>query len=103
MKKALALGFALTIICGCGGSTKLAPDVARQQVSQLTTLYKENREKFILQKQELEQARDCGRSESLVVAADELIKEAAMSPESNDTLTVVKMELDQADKTCRSK
>ena len=103
MKKALALGFAVSMICGCGGSTKLAPDVARQQVSQLSTLYKENREKFILQKQELEQAKDCGRSESLVKAAEDMIKDAAMNPESNDTLTVVKMELDQADKTCRSK
>ena len=103
MKKALALGFALATICGCGGSTKLSPDAARQQVSQLTNLYKENREKFILQKQEMEQAKDCGRSDSLVKAADGMIKDAAMNPTSDDTLTTVKMELDQANQTCRNK
>ena len=96
----LALGLGLT---ACGGSTALSKDVAQQQVSQLMTLYKDNREKFVVQKQEIEQAKDCGRATSLKQAIDDMAKQAAMSPENTDTITAVQMELDQAEKTCRAK
>ena len=67
------------------------------------TLYKDNREKFVVQKQEIEQAKDCGRATSLKQAIDDMAKQAAMSPENTDTITAVQMELDQAEKTCRAK
>jgi hypothetical protein len=96
----LALGLGLV---ACGGSTALSKDAAQQQVSQLITLYKENRTKFVSQKQEIEQAKDCGRATSLKAAIDDIAKQAAMSPEKTDDITAVQMELTQAETTCKSK
>ncbi len=84
---------------GCGGMTK---QEARKQVGQLVVLYQEDRNKFVLQKQELEQG-NCTRAVMLRQAANDQIREQAMSPASNETLTLVQMELAQAEKTCRSR
>ncbi len=84
---------------GCGGMTK---QEAQRQVDQMMVLYQENRPKFVLQKQELEQG-NCSRAAMLREAADDKVRAAAMSPERNETLTLVQMELAQAEKTCRSR
>lgn len=89
------------LACGaisCGGMSR---EAARQQVDQLMVLYQENRPKFVLQKQEIE--RDCGRATALREAVQEKDREQALSPEKNETLTLVKMELEQAEKTCLSR
>ena len=84
----------------CGGMSK---DEARRQVDQMLVLYKENRPKFVLQKRELETASSCSRATALRQAADDKIQAAAMSPDKDETTTLVKMELDQAEKTCLAK
>jgi hypothetical protein len=102
MKKIVALALCFGGLYGCS-STALAPDAAREQVKQLMVLFQENKPKFVLQKQELEQASDCGRATSLREAIDALVTEQALSPEKNETLTMVQMELSQAEKTCTSR
>ncbi len=94
---ALAVG-----MFACGGS-KLSKDAARQQVDQLIALYEQNRPKFVMQKQEIEQDKSCDRATALRQAIDDKAREAAMSPTNTDTITLVKMELKQAEKTCRAK
>jgi hypothetical protein len=85
---------------GCGGLSK---EEAKKQVDQLVVLYQENRPKFVEQKQAIEQASSCGRATALREAVDDKVHEQAMSPEKNETLTLVQMELQQAEKTCRAK
>ncbi len=102
MNKLVAMALGLGYLVGCA-STALTPDAARTQVQQLMVLFQENKPKFVIQKQELEQASDCGRATSLREAVDGLVQEQALSPEKNETLTMVQMELTQAEKTCKDK
>ncbi len=84
---------------GCGGMSK---QEARKQVDQLVVLYQQNRPKVVLQKQEIERG-NCASAAMLRDAAGDEIREQAMSPETNETLTLVHMELQQAEQTCRSR
>ena len=102
MQKILILAVCVGGFIGCT-STRLSPDAAREQVNKLITLYKENKPKFVVQKQQLEQAEDCGRVTSLREAIDKIAEEAAMSPEDTEVITLVQMELQQAEKTCLQK
>jgi hypothetical protein len=86
----------------CGGN-KLSKDAARQQLEQLLVLYKENKPKFVAQKQEMEQDKSCDRATAVREAMDEKAAAAAMSPDKDETITMVKMELEQAEKTCKAK
>lgn len=101
MSKLFVVGACLALLAGCASS--LTPAQAKQQVQQLMTLYQENKPKFVIQKQEIEQADSCNRATALREAVDGMVADAAMSPESNETLTVVQMELQQAEKTCLDK
>ncbi len=84
---------------GCGGG--LSKQEAARQLDQMMVLYQENRIKFVAQKQELE--KDCGRASALRQAASDRTSQEAMSPQKNETLTLVSMELQQAEKTCKSR
>jgi len=84
---------------GCGGG--LSKQEAARQLDQMMVLYQENRIKFVAQKQELE--KDCGRASALRQAADDRTKAEAMSPQRNETLTLVGMELKQAEATCKAR
>ncbi|MBN1959828.1 MAG: hypothetical protein JW841_02675 [Deltaproteobacteria bacterium] len=88
------------VLCSCGGISK---EEAMRQVDQLIVLYEENRPKFVLQKSELEKASSCDRATALRQAADDKIRAASMSKESDDNLTKVQMELLQAEKNCQAK
>jgi len=84
---------------GCGGG--LTKQEAARQLDQMLVLYQENRIKFVAQKQELE--KDCGRATALNQAAADRTRQESMSPQKNETLTLVSMELQQAEKTCKSR
>jgi len=101
MRKLVAVGLLVVGAAGCGGA--MGQSEARQQVSQLITLYKENRAKFVVQKQEIVQASSCSRATALRQAADSLVAEAAMSPDDATPVTMVQMELKQAEKDCFAK
>lgn len=101
MKKLFALGAFFVLFVGCASS--LTPAQAKQQVNQLITLYQENKPKFVVQKQEIQQADSCSRATALREAIDEIAQEAAMSPEPSETITLVQMELQQAEKACLDK
>ena len=101
MKKLFALGASLALFVGC--ATSLTPAQAKAQVNQLITLYQENKPKFVVQKQELQQADSCSRATALREAIDEMAAEAGMSPEPSETITLVQMELQQAEKACLDK
>jgi len=85
----------------CGGG--MSASAADQQVAQLITLYKENREKFVIQKQEIQDEKGCGRAKALREAIERKEKAAAMSPDKTDDITMVRMELVQAAEVCASK
>jgi hypothetical protein len=84
---------------GCGGG--LSKQEAARQLDQMVVLYSENRIKFVAQKQELE--KDCGRASALRQAAADRTQQEAMSPQKNEALTLVSMELQQAEQTCKSR
>lgn len=88
---------ALVVGCvACGGYSR---EQAKREVDQLTVLYGENRPKFVVQKQEIEQG-DCDRATKLREVADANAKEAALNPADTETVTMVQMELTQAEKVC---
>ena len=87
---------------GCAGEKAPAMD-PMDEVKKLMTLYQEARPKFVVQKQEMIQADDCSRATRLREAIDQLAEEAAMSPEKNVSITMVQMELQQAEKDCLAK
>jgi hypothetical protein len=89
------------ILAACSGG--LTKEAAAKEVDQLVTLYTEARPKFVVQKQEIEQASDCDRATKLRAAIDDKARAAAMSPEGTETITAVQMELSQAEKTCLAK
>lgn len=95
LKVAAALVVGLGMVA-CGGYSQ---DQAKREVDQLTVLYSQNRTKFVVQKQEIEQG-DCDRATKLREAIDQKAKDAAMNPADDDTLTMVQMELTQAEKVC---
>lgn len=90
-------------LLGCGGKQQPATKDPMQEVQQLITLYEQARPKFVVQKQEMIQADDCGRATRLREAIDQMAADAAMSPEPSDTITKVQMELQQAEKECLAK
>jgi hypothetical protein len=92
-----AIGVAGLVMLACGGMTR---EQAGREVDQLMVLYKENRPKFVVQKQEIEQAGSCDRAQMLRAAIDEKARAAAMSPADTETITLVQMELTQAEKNC---
>lgn len=94
----------LVVVLGavaCGGG--MTAEQATREVDQLVALFKENRPKFVVQKQELEQASDCDRARKLRAAMDDKARAAAMSPEDTQVITMVQMELSQAEKNCLAK
>lgn len=95
------VGVVALVLVGCGGG--LSSQEAARQVDQLVVLYSENRPKFVEQKQAMIQADSCERAEKLRGAADAKLEAAAMSPENNEALTAVQMELAQAEKECKAK
>ncbi len=99
MSKILVVAGLVLGTIGCGGG--LSKQEAGRQLDQMMVLYQENRIKFVAQKQELE--KDCGRATSLRQAADDRTKAEAMSPQKNETLTLVSMELKQAENTCKGR
>jgi hypothetical protein len=101
MHKLLALASCLVLFAGCAAA--MTPAQAKSQVQQLITLYEENKPKFVVQKQEIQQAGSCDRATALRTAIDEMAAEAAMSPEPTETITMVQMELQQAEKACLDK
>ena len=94
------LGF---VTSACAGAPPRATPESRDEAQQLITLFKENRTKFVEQKQSLASGADCGHATQLRVAIDELAHEAGMNPENTDDVKKVQMELHEAEKTCQSK
>ncbi len=101
MRRLVVVSLVLMTIVACAGG--LSESEARQQVSQLITLYQQNRAKFVEQKQQIVQDSSCARATALRGAADKLVREAAMSPDDTTQLTMVQMELAQAEKDCLAK
>ena len=91
------------LLSGCAHKALLTEDEARQQVDQLLTLHDEARAKYVLQLQSLEQDKDCERATLLRKAAKQELDEANMRPGDTRSLTVVQMELAQAEKKCLKK
>ena len=103
MKKLFVVFAVASGLLACGGQQRPGvPDDPKKEVEMLMTLYKENRPKFVIQKQEMVQG-DCDRAERVKKAADEMVAAEAMSPTKNETLTIVQMELTQAEKDCHAK
>ena len=98
----IALGTVAMLAAACGGTRATAKDPAAE-LRQLTVLYQQARAKFVVQKQEMIQAEDCDRATRLRQAADDAAAEAAMSPENTQTVTLMQMELQQAEKECLAK
>ena len=100
--------FAAAILLGCigglsaCGGTKAARSPA-EEVKQLINLYENARPKFVVQKQKMVQASSCSRATRLRQAIDSMAEDAAMSAANTDTITVVQMELQQAEKDCLAK
>src|SRR5690348_15174122 len=104
LSEALMRTFVLSValaLAACGGG--MTKDQAARELDQLVTLFQENRPKFVVQKQEIEQASSCDRATKLREAVDERAKAAAMTPENTETITMVQMELTQAEKACLAK
>jgi hypothetical protein len=96
-----AFAIAVVVAAACsGGMTK---EQAAREVDQMIALYTDNRPKFVVQKEEMVKAGDCTRAEMLKAAIDDKARTAAMSPENTETITLVQMELAQAEKDCRAK
>ncbi len=103
MKMVVVAVFFTFAVASCGGPKGMSPDEAKKQLQQLMVLYKENKPKFVIQKQQMQQAEDCSRSTALRVAIDKMAEEAAMSPEKTEGITAMQMELTQAEKACLEK
>jgi hypothetical protein len=91
------------LAAGCAGSKSMAPDEARAQVQRLMTLYKEDRTKFVIQKQKLQQADSCADATALAQAAKNLEDEANMQPGDTMEVSQLHRELDEAEKVCRAR
>lgn len=87
----------------CATSKSMSPDEARHQVEQLMTLYREDRTKFTLQKQHLQELKDCSEATSLRDAAKKWNDEANTQPGNSEDNFKLYSELEQAEKTCRAK
>lgn len=98
-----SISLAILVIGGIACAAKLTPDAAKAELKQLMTLYTDDRPKFVVQKQEIEQASDCSRAVALREAIDEMAKEAAMTPGDTMVITQVQMELVQAQQVCQAK
>ncbi|MCK5690298.1 hypothetical protein KAI87_13560 [Myxococcota bacterium] len=106
MKKLISLVLALVVTglltTGCA-STRLEPKVAEDTVQKMLVLYKENKSKYIMQKQELQKMEDCGKITSLREAIDKMVKDASLDPEDTTHLTIMQMEMKQAEEVCLKK
>lgn len=101
MRKMIAVSLLLMGAVACAGG--MSQTEAKAQVQQLMTLYKENPAKFVVQKQEIIQSESCDWATALRTAIDEMAKQAAMSPEDTTPITMVQMELQQAERACLAK
>ena len=90
-------------VVACGGGQKPPTKDPAVEVQQLMKLFDEARTKFVAQKQSLIKDEDCSRATRLRGAVDKMAEEAAMSTEKNETLTMVQMELQQAETGCLEK
>jgi hypothetical protein len=88
---------------GCASSKGMGADEARTQVQQLMTLYKDDRAKFVIQKQKLQQADSCADATALAQAAKKWEDEANMQPGDTMEVSQLHRELDEAEKVCRAK
>ncbi len=87
-------------LVACGGQQRPGvPDDPKKELEMLMVLYKENRPKFVVQKEDMIKG-DCDRATRVRQAADDMVAEQSMMPEKNETLTLVQMELQQAEKAC---
>jgi len=75
---------------------------AKAEVQKLMALYTDARPKFVVQKQSIIQG-DCGRATKLRKAIDGMAADAAMSTANTETVTLVQMELQQAEKACKDR
>lgn len=103
MRTIIAAFLAAGLLVACGGAQKTPPRDPRTELQRLIALYEENRAKFVVQKEKLSSGEDCGRATRLRKEIDALAEEAAMSPDNTDTITLVQMELQQAEKDCLAK
>jgi hypothetical protein len=101
MRKIVTSSLLVLFVAGCGGS--LSESEARDQVTQLITLYQDNQAKFVVQKQQIVQDKSCSRATALRKAIDKMAASAAMNPADTKEITVVQMELTQAEKGCLAK
>ena len=108
MRRLGGLGLSIFFVFGsvaCGGAQRpaLSEDQAMKEVEQLMVLHQEARAKFVVQKEQLIKAEDCTRATMLREAIDKKAAEAAMSPENTKHITLVQMELKEAEKNCLEK
>ena len=105
MKKLVAAALCLGAvgIMACGGGQKPPTKDPALEVQQLMTLFDEARPKFVAQKQAMIADEDCSRATRLRTAIDKMAADAAMTTEKNETLTMVQMELQQAETGCLEK
>ncbi len=87
----------------CASAPAMPREEAQRQLDQMLVLFQENRPKFVLQKQEIQQEKACTRAKGLRQAADDRVKAESMSPTRNENLTMVQMELVQAERACLSR
>jgi hypothetical protein len=90
---------------GCGGSQKPAnnEDQARKEMEQLIVLYKEDRPKFVVQLQQMEQEKGCARVTKMLKEINKMKEEADMKPGNSQDITIVQMEITEANKKCQAK
>jgi len=98
----LLIAATLVGAAGCGASKATGKDPA-EEVKQLMVLYRDARAKYVVQKQEIIQAESCDRATRLRQAVDKMADDAGMSPEPSEDVTLMKMELHQAEKDCLAK
>jgi hypothetical protein len=90
----------LLLLCGACAHQVMSEEQARSQVTNLMQLHNEAQAKYVLQLQELQQDKPCHRASYLREVATKMLKEANMRPGDTRSLTVVHMELTQAEKKC---
>lgn len=105
MKKlvAAALCVGTVGIMACGGGQKPPTKDPMVEVQQLMTLFDEARTKFVAQKQSMIADEDCSRATRMRTAIDKIAADLAMTTEKNETVTMVQMELQQAETACLEK
>lgn len=99
----LSLLYAGGILAACASTSAMSATEARRQVEQLMTLYREDRAKFVLQKQHLQESKECSDVSALRDAAKQWNDEVNMQPGDSSDNFKLYSELDQTEKACREK